>query len=56
MAEILKRKIPGTFKIVNTVETAEFGLLPVKRRRGEGGHSTDLATRIGDNFFNKFIR
>ena len=56
LAELLKRKIPGTYKVLATVETADYGLLPVKRRRGEGGNSTDLATRIGDNFFNKFIR
>ena len=42
--------------MISTVETRDYGLLPVKRRRGEGGITTDLATRIGDNFFNKFLR
>ena len=53
---MLKKKIPDTFGVMSTVETADYGLLPVKRRRGEGSNSTDLSTRIGDNFFNKFIR
>ena len=55
LAEVLKRKIPETYQVFLTVETAEYGLLPVKRKRGEGSNSTDLATRIGDNFFNKFL-
>jgi hypothetical protein len=53
---MLKKKIPETYKLISTVETKDYGLLPVKRRRGEGGNSTDLAARIGDNFFNKFLR
>ena len=53
---MLKKKIPDTFGVICTVETADYGLLPVKRRRGEGSSTTDLSTRIGDNFFNKFIR
>ena len=53
---MLKKKIPETYKLISTVETKDYGLLPVKRRRGEGGNSTDLAARIGDNFFNKFVR
>ena len=56
LAEVLKRKIPETYQVFLTVETAEYGLLPVKRKRGKGSNSTDLATRIGDNFFNKFFR
>ena len=53
---MLKKKIPETFGVICTVETADYGLLPVKRRRGEGSSTTGLSTRIGDNFFNKFIR
>ena len=52
---MLKKKIPDTFAVFATVDTDEFGLLPIKRRRGEGG-AGDLSTRIGDNFYNKFGR
>ena len=45
VAEILKIVLPETFSFVETVDCEEFGPLPIKRSKGEGG-LTDLATRI----------
>ena len=55
VAEIIQRAIPETFATVETVESEEFGLLPVKKAKGEGGMS-DLATRLGNNYYNDYIR
>ena len=54
MSEILKGKFPETFKVHKTVKTT-FGALNIKKAWGEGGNS-DLAKRIGDNFYNKFCK
>lgn len=37
------------------MESDEFGVLPVKKAKGEGGRC-DLATRIGNNFYNDYVR
>ena len=47
--------LPETFGYVETVESEEFGTLPVKRSKGEEG-LTDLATGIGNNFYNDYVR
>ena len=55
VAEIIKKHIPDTYAVVETMESAEFGSLPVKKAKGEGGQS-DLATRIGNNYYNDYLR
>ena len=55
VAEIVKLMLPETFGYVETVESEMFGSLPVKRSKGEGG-LTDLATRLGNNFYNDYVR
>ena len=50
----MKRDIPDTFAVLETVETG-WGSMPVKKKRGEGG-SSSLAKRIADCFQNKFLR
>ena len=47
--------MPATFATVETVISAEFGSLPVKKLKGEGGHG-DLATRLGNNYYNDYVR
>ena len=54
LAGILKNKFPQTYKTADVVKTS-FGALKIKRAKGEGGHS-DLSTRIGDAFYDKFLR
>jgi len=55
VAEIIKKHIPDTYAVVETMESVEFGSLPVKKAKGEGGQS-DLATRIGNNYYNDYLR
>jgi len=55
VADIIKRCIPDTYAVVETMESDEFGSLPVKKAKGEGGQS-DLATRIGNNYYNDYLR
>ena len=54
VAEIVKRHIPETFCYEEKVVT-EFGVLPQKKSKGEGGRST-LAQRISETFYNTHIR
>jgi hypothetical protein len=55
VADLLKKALPLTFSCFETVESKEFGSLPMKKPKGEGGLG-DLATRIGNNFYNDYIR
>lgn len=55
MADIIQRAIPETFASSETIESDEFGSLPVKKAKGEGGMS-DLATRLGNNYYNDYLR
>jgi hypothetical protein len=55
VAELIKRCIPDTYAMVETMESDQFGSLPVKKAKGEGGLS-DLATRIGNNYYNDYLR
>ena len=54
LGEILKDKFPQTFRIEKAVQTS-FGALKMKKSKGEGGNS-ELAKRIGDNFYNKHTK
>ena len=51
----MKKKIPDTFAVLETVRSQQFGDLPVQKRKGEGGAAT-LEKRISSNFYNKFQR
>lgn len=51
----MKEKMPATFATVETVKSAQFGSLPVKKPKGEGGLG-DLATRLGNNYYNDYVR
>jgi hypothetical protein len=53
VADIISRAIPETFATSETIESEEFGSLPVKKAKGEGGRS-DLATRLGNNYYNDY--
>ena len=55
MAGILKTHIPDTFAVEERMESVQFGSLPLKKSKGEGGLS-NLATRIGNNFYNDKVR
>ena len=55
VSNIMKEKMPATFATVETVKSAEFGSLPVKKLKGEGGLG-DLATRLGNNYYNDYVR
>ena len=55
VADIISRAIPETFATSETIESEEFGSLPVKKAKGEGGRS-DLATRLGNNYYNDYVR
>ena len=55
VAGLLKRYIPETYASEDVLHTDEYGPLPVAKDKGEGGRS-DLATRIGDNFYNQYLR
>ena len=54
VAQLLKKRIPDTFAVTETVKSP-FGDLPVTKEKGEGG-SAPLEKRIAGNFYNKFIR
>ena len=51
---MFKQFIPETFAFTEMVMT-EFGPLPVKKTKGEGGVE-GLATRISNNFYNRYVR
>ena len=55
MADLLKKYIPDTYACEDVLHKDEYGPLPVSKAKGEGGRS-DLATRIGDNFYNQYLR
>ena len=54
LSEILKEKFPQTFRVGEVVQSS-FGPLKLKKSKGEGGYS-DLAKRIGDNFYNQHTK
>ena len=54
IAEIFKRHMPETYAYMDTVMT-DYGPMPVKRAKGEGGLET-LAARIANNFYNRYVR
>ena len=51
---MFKELLPETFAFTDVVMT-EFGPLPVKKSKGEGGVE-GLAFRISNNFYNRYIR
>ena len=55
VAGLLKKYVPDTFACEDVLHTDEYGPLPVAKAKGEGGRS-DLATRLGDNFYNQYQR
>ena len=55
VAGLLVKHIPSTYACNEFMETEQFGQLPMAKAKGEGGRS-DLATRIGDNFYNQYVR
>jgi hypothetical protein len=52
---MFKQFIPETFAYTEMVMSPEFGPLPVKKSKGEGGVE-GLATRISNNFYNRYVR
>ena len=55
VAALMKKHIPDTYGCEDVLQTDEFGPLPMEKSKGEGGRS-DLATNIGDNFYNQYVR
>ena len=55
IAGLLKKHIPETYAYGNILQCDEYGELPVVKAHGEGGR-TPLETRIGDCFYNQFVR
>ena len=55
VANLVRRYIPDTYACDEVLHSDEYGQLPVPKAKGEGGWS-DLATRIGDNFYNQYLR
>ena len=55
VAHILKKHLPVTFGYEEKIVTEEFGVLPVKKGKGEGGVKT-LAARISEAFYNSHMR
>ena len=54
LGDLLKDKFPTTFRKRDAVKTA-FGTLQIKGAKGEGGNA-DIERRIGDAFYDKYIR
>ena len=55
VANFLEKYIPATYACDEVLDTDQFGKLPVSKAKGEGGRS-DLPTRIGDNYYNQYLR
>ena len=54
LAEVLKDKLPDTYKYQTVVKTP-FGNLKVKGGKGDGG-SRDLALRLSSNYYDRYKR
>ena len=54
LAEVLKVKLPATFRLENTVQSP-LGNLALPKYKGQGGYAS-LSKRLGDNFYNRMIR
>jgi hypothetical protein len=47
--------LPETFAYEEKIVTEEFGVLPMKKGKGEGGVK-NLASRISEAFYNNHMR
>ena len=54
MAELFKKFLPETFAFSDSIMT-DFGPVPVKKHKGEGGMES-LGARIANNFYNRYVR
>ena len=55
VASLLEKYLPDTYSCDEVQHTEQFGPLPVIKSKGEGGRS-DLPIRIGDNYYNQYLR
>ena len=55
VAELFKKFLPETFATTDTIMTEDYGPVPVKKFKGEGGLES-LGTRIANNFYNRYVR